>query len=375
MASTDPARFLLRVVVKALVLFALVNLAFPLGKPAAALGRISAYNILFPGRERLPYGDNPARAYNLSLFQLEAMFASHKLAGGPKPADEFRVIVIGDSSVWGFLLENEHTLSAYLNRAGITLPSGRIVRAYNLGYPVMSVTKDLLILEQALKYQPDLIVWPLTLESLPYDKQLFPPLLQHNAPAVRRLIAAYDLKLDGQSPDLIQPSFWEKTLIGQRRELADVIRLQLYGVMWAATGIDQDIPEEYTLRQENLPADDSFHDFRPPQLPAGDLAYDVLRAGTQMAGKTPILFVNEPVFISRGENSHIRYNFYYPRWAYDEYREQLAQLSRQHGWHYIDLWDAVPPEEFTNTAVHLSPQGEALLASRVGEAILEILSE
>ncbi len=54
------------------------------------------------------------------------------------------------------------------------------MRAYNLGYPVMSLTKDLLILDYAQRYQPDLIIWAVTLESFPYDKQLFPPLLQNN---------------------------------------------------------------------------------------------------------------------------------------------------------------------------------------------------
>ena len=38
------------------------------------------------------------------------------------------------------------------------------------------------------------------------------------------------------------PTFWDRTLIGARRPLADLLRLQLYGVLWAATGIDQDIP-------------------------------------------------------------------------------------------------------------------------------------
>ena len=112
-----------------------------------------------------------------------------------KPPGEYRVFLIGDSSTWGFLLPSDQTLAADLNAAGYTLSDGRQVKVYNLGYPVMSLTKDLLILSRAMQYDPDLIVWPVTLESFPYDKQLFPPLLQHNPGPVRDLITRYQFKL------------------------------------------------------------------------------------------------------------------------------------------------------------------------------------
>ena len=44
------------------------------------------------------------------------------------------------------------------------MPDGRLLRAYNLGYPVMSLTKDLLLLELAHSYTPNLVVWCVTLE-------------------------------------------------------------------------------------------------------------------------------------------------------------------------------------------------------------------
>lgn len=365
-------RFARNVLVKALLLFLAANLLFGLTAPLPFLGRISAYNHLFPGRERLPYGDDPQQAYNLSLFQLDAMFASHELAAGPKPADEFRVLLIGDSSTWGFLLQPDQTLAAEINKAGDVLQDGRTVRVYNLGYPVMSLTKDLLILSYAMRYQPDLILWPVTLESFPYDKQLFPPLLQHNAGPVRDLIQQYHLELNPQDPNLLTSSFWERTIIGSRRPLADLLRLQLYGVMWAATGIDQYIPDTYTPRMEDLPADESFHNLNPPHLIASDLAFDVLQAGVNLAGKTPVVFINEPMFISQGENSNIRYNFYYPRWAYDDYRQLLSDQSKENGWNYRDMWNTVDNSEFTNSAVHLTPRGEAQFAAQVRSVILEM---
>jgi hypothetical protein len=113
--------------------------------------------------------------------------------------------------------------------------------------------------------------------------------------------------------------------------------------MWAATGIDLELPETYTPRMEDLPADDSFHNLAPPRLDRADLAFDILQAGMDIAGETPVLLINEPMFVSQGENSDLRYNFFYPRWAYDDYRELLAGVSRENGWQYVDLWDSVPP--------------------------------
>lgn len=370
-SARSPAHFLRNVVLKAMLLFALVNVLLALVDPLPALGRISAYNVLLPGRARLPYGENPARAYNLSLFNLDAMLASHELAR-PKAADEYRVLVMGDSSVWGFLLPAEDTLSAYMNAAGQRLDDGRRVRVYNLGYPILSVTKDLLLLSRLKAYAPDLIIWMVTLESLPADKQLFPPLVQNNAAEVRALIARHGLSLDPADPSFVDPSLWDRTLLGRRRALADLLRLQLYGVPWAATGIDQDIPATFTPRMEDLPADTTFHGLTGPELRPADLALDVLAAGVAEAGDTPVIFVNEPMFVSQGENSDLRYNFFYPRWAYDGYRRLLAAEAAQRGWTYVDLWDAVPSSEYTDSAIHLTPAGSALLAQRVGDLIKEL---
>jgi hypothetical protein len=362
----------LRVLVKALVLFVLANLLFALVYPLPGLGRLSAYNVLFPGRQRLPYGDNPSRAYNVSVLNLDAMFASHELNAGDKPAGEFRVLLIGDSSTWGWLLKPADTLAAQINRAGLRMQDGRQVRAYNLGYPIMSLAKDLLIIDRAMSYQPDLVIWLVTLESFPADKQLFHPLLQHNPTAERSLIARYGLKLDPNDSQFVTPNLWDRTLVGSRRDLADLLRLQLYGVLWAATGIDQDYPAQYEPAAIDLEADNTFHDLQPPTLQTSDLAFDELQAGVQRIGKTPLLIVNEPILISNGKNSDVRYDFFYPRWAYDQYRTLIANQAQAGGWNYVDLWDLLPMQEFTNSAVHYTPTGAQTLAAQLLPRITQL---
>lgn len=368
MDQNRPPINIFRVLLKAGILFVLFNFAFVLVN-VEALGKLSLYNSVFPGRERLPFGET-RESYNLSLYNLDAMFASHVISGAEKAPDEYRVLLIGDSSVWGTLLTPEQTLAGQLNAGSITA-CNKNVRTYNLGYPTISLTKDLMLLDQALAYKPDMIVVLTTLEAMPLDKQFESPLVANNADRIRHLITNYrvaslwdQLSLNPNDPALIQPSKWDQTFVSQRRAVADLIRLQLYGALWASTGIDQVYPENYERAQMDLEASEDFHGLKTLQ---GNLALDVLDA--LMNANIPTLLVNEPMLISDGQNSAIRYNFFYPRWAYDEYRRLLAERAAQNGWNYLDLWDLAPADQFTNSAIHLTPLGESLLAGEIAEAI------
>lgn len=357
--------FALRVVIKATILFILFNLIFAILQPLDALGSMSVP----VGRERLPYGEDD-RAYNLSLNNLPAMFASHAVTQ-PKAEDEFRVLLIGDSANWGILLKPEETLAGYINAEDYQTDDGRTVKAYNIGHPIMSLTKDLMLLDYAMQYEPDMILWLTTLESFNRGEQLDPPILLNNAQRVKDLIDRYSLNLDSDNAKWVEPTFLDLTIVGQRREIADWIRLQMFNVMWTLTGVDQYYPDEYSLRSEDFEEDLSWHEFdEPTDLTTDDLAFDVIEAGIERAGEVPVLLVNEPMFISDGENSDLRYNFWYPQWAYDQYRALYNDLADENGWHYIDLWDIVDGAEFTDSPVHLTPTGSQQLSEVVGEAII-----
>lgn len=352
---------LFAVLFKAIVLIALFNFAF-IYLNNIPFGKFSLYNSLFPGRERLPFGDHP-QAYNLNLFDLDAMLASHVLTGSPKAPDEYRVLLIGDSSVWGTLLKPEETLAGQLDAKAIPV-CGKTAHVYNLGYPYISLMQELMILDEALQYQPDMVIWLITLESLPSDKQFGSPLVANNSERVRELIAKYELNADPNDPTLIQASTWDRTFVSRRRAVANLLRLQIYGALWAATGIDQYYPESYERAQIDLEASEDFHKLKSLK---NALAWDVLDAGMSAVPKT--IIVNEPILISNGRNNDIRYNFFYPRWAYDEYRVLLNEFAAERNLPYLDLWDIAPIEEFTNSGVHLTPAGEALLADKIAPAI------
>ena len=365
--------FFARVVLKAAFLFALCNLIYMLTTPLPWISRLSAYPLTEP-RSRLPYSEQPAQSFSLTTTNLDAMFASHAVTR-PKAPDEFRVLLVGDSATWGWLLEPSETYAAHLNRADLRV-NGRRVRAYNLGYPVMSLTKDLLISDYAKKYNADLVVWLVSLESFPPSKQTFPPIVRENPAALRPLIDAYDLSIDPAALDA-PPTRWEQTLVGQRQPLADWARLQLYSPGWALTGRDQVIPIDYEPTRSDFPDENvlTFEDYtEPTTLTRDDLAFDVLAAGIQNTN-APVILVNEPIFISDGQNSDLRYNSLYPRWAYDQYRDLLAGVANENGWFYADLWDTIPPDEFTDSPVHLTPAGAQQLAAQLEILIADITEE
>jgi hypothetical protein len=263
--------------------------------------------------------------------------------------------------VWGTLLTPEQTLAGQLNARTIKA-CGRNVRVYNLGYPYISLAQELLILDRALQYHPDMVIWLTTLESLPKEKQLGSPLVANNPERIREIIAKYKLNLDPDDPALRYPTNWDETFVNRRRHLADLLRLQINGLLWAATGIDQYYPEDYERAQIDL------DEFTPDVSLSDVLSFEILDAGMS-AANVPTLLINEPILISNGRNSDIRYNFFYPRWAYDEYRTLLAERAKQNNWNYLDTWDLVPMQEFTNSGVHMTPYGESLLATQVAQQI------
>ena len=350
---------ILSILLRTLVILAVLTGLWQWMQPLKLLNRVSLYNHVFPGRERLPFGESPRTAYNFSIGSLDAAFASHRIHGaGAKDPQTLRVVTIGDSSSWGTLLRPEETLCGQLD--GRTLSDGRTVVCYNLAYPTLSLAKDFLLLNRAMNYEPDLILWPMTLESFPKDKQTDNALLQANRGEYRQLFP------DTESADpsgAAGTSLWE-----QRREAADWLRLQLYGLMWAGTGIDQDYPEDYPAPQVDLEADNTYHGTEGA-LPDSELSWDILEAGMVRVGNVPVLLINEPMLISNGENSEIRYNYYYPREAYDSWHESLTSRAAEAGWNLLDFWNVLEIGDFTNSAIHYNAGAASMLSDRVFEWI------
>jgi hypothetical protein len=359
-SNNTSLKFVRNVVIKAAILFVLFNIIYYLAQPLSLLDHVSVYNTLVPGRVRLPFSEYPDQSYNLMIANLDQMLTSHEIAQ-PKAPDEFRVVMLGDSSVWGYLLQPDQTQSACLNREGLILPNGKKVKVYNLGYPTLTVMKDYLILRHALAYQPDLVIWPVTLASLYPSDQLDFQIIREQIDEVAALQAQHHFVLY-QWP-LPAPTWADHTFFGQRRTLADWLRYQLYGLGWAATGIDHVIPKFIAPHATTFAPDSNLltvsmmHLSEQGKISAQDLSFDIVNAAIKelQARKIPLLLINEPMYRS---DDPIRWNKYYPRWGYDSYRDAFKQTYLDEsftGVRALDLWDRAANDQFTDTDFHLTP--------------------
>lgn len=363
----------LRLLAKSLLLFLIGNLIFASTNPP--VGRFSIFNHLIPGRLRFPAQTSSVDRFNngdLTFEDLDAMFASHVVSTGKKPPNEYRVIFLGDSSIWGYTVQPSQILTEQINRLHLVTCDGRRIRAYDFAYPLPSYVRDLLILEKAVSYQPDLIVWPITLlsfQSRGADKSF----LRYQADRTLDLVQNYGVKVEA-ARFLHRSTFWERTIVGQRSRLRVVLTEQLYGLLWAATGEDSEIHAGSGVSEDVQNPEPNYYSFQSVEDMNGFVAsldFSPLTVGSRMAGNTPILVFNEPIFRARGANSSVRYNKYYPRWAYDEYRIRLNSWMAKRGWNYTDLWDSIGNSEFTESPLHLTPAGERQLAGYLAPEILK----
>lgn len=358
-----------RIIIKTILILFIINFGW-IYLSRLPIGDVSLYNLMFDGRYRLPFGENPKRSYNLSLYNLDAMFASHEINKKQVDIEDIHVVLIGDSSIWGFLQKPDNTLSGLLNKR--FLEDDRKIVFHNLGYPSISILKDLMVIDRALEYNPDLILWFITLEALPIEKQLEIPIIKNNTRIVNSIIEKYELS----EISLVEEKLIDNTLWNQRRNISDLLNLQLFGILWDATGIDQEYPETYNPAQRDFTEPiEQYYTVKPDDKLEDFLTLEIIKNGVEKNKGIDFILINEPILISEGVNSSVQYNYYYPRWAYDQYRLIMKEFTRKNNIKYYDLWDLIPESEFTNSAIHFSEGAENILADKITLVIEEYIGQ
>ncbi|HPP64160.1 MAG: hypothetical protein LC138_07235 [Anaerolineales bacterium] len=368
------------VLLKGGLLFVAVNLLFALPW-SQQLGRWTLYNRLVPGLPRFS-----------GTTDLDALFSTHAVAA-EKQADEFRVFLMGDSATWGFLLDYRDTLAYRLDTAGLQTCSGKRLRVYNLASPSPSALKDLILMERAMAYQPDLFVWFVTLKSFtdfnkrgaidqpfPYGitevgEQIAFPLVLNNLDEVSSLIDKYHIQYP--LPRVATNRVWDKTLLGQRSHLADLLDVQLSSLQWGATLLNsgtslRDPGWDKPISEKPIKADLAFRELKSPVDISQHMRLDIFNAALKAQGYPPIMVVNNPMYVTDKPVKRIRYNEVYPRWAYDQYRKLMLDRSQKNGWAYLDLWDIVPSEHFSNSSFHRDAVGDEIVAKNIAPVILQM---
>ncbi len=341
----------------------LVLLQWMLLGAVPGMQRESIYGILGLKRERLPLSTVSPFDNALDVGTLGSMFASHVISNSKAP-DEFRVLVLGDSTTWGLQLRADEVLPGQFNQLGLTCGKKRL-RFYNLSFPRPSATKDLLILDQALATKPDAIMWFVTWYTLSPKTRVDHWLIEQNPGAYRRLGTRFDFL-----PRDYKPLTWAERVFAGDSAVFRTIRYQLYAPVQMATERDNIAGPPHVPATE-LSADESFEGLKPPTLKPNRVSIDQVADFMELATGTPVLLVNEPIQIMQGmANSDVRYNSYYPRWVYDQYRSTVAEAASANGWNYLDVWDLFPEQSFADTPLHLKPEAHRELAEYLAPQVL-----
>jgi len=329
-----------RIVLKSLVLFigfnllltSFPNLSYFMFKPFLPKLRKFPIDIVY-------YDSQARHGFGVqNVFDVNVLFNTHIISQEKKRGYQYRIIFIGDSTI------RDSRIYPILNQQGC---AGKNLQAYDLGYYSTSATKDLMILQEAMKYSPDLVVWSLTSDTLSNEPKVFA--LANSADLVS-LINTYDLSVTADQ---------SYTSVASLFHGADEILLQTrlvinYEVLFPAFGNTQKVIQI------------GLHDVRTDNTEEGTNVgnganlYSALAAAQSMVGSTPLIVINEP-----------RPSSVVTQPDYLEYRQKMLNLARGKRWSFLDLWNLVPDQDFLDT-IHRTAGGETLFDKATVPAILDI---
>jgi lysophospholipase L1-like esterase len=91
----------------------------------------------------------------------------------PKPANTYRILVLGDSFTWGIGLTLEETLPKQLEKRLIGASVNKNIEVINASIPGFNTVQELLLLkEKGLKYDPDMVLLIYNLNDIEFLPQL-----------------------------------------------------------------------------------------------------------------------------------------------------------------------------------------------------------
>lgn len=347
-----------RALIKGVALLLIFDALFIALRPFDALQPLSLYGSLLPYRTRiiLPVGGDQSN----QLMPLETLLRAHEI-NRPKAQDEYRVIVLGDSGINGWGNDDSHTVSGLLSASGYSIGSKRL-KAYNLAFVGPSEMRDLVIADAALDYEPDMVI---AFVDLPGFQNIYPhQLIELNQARMVRLTARFGLTdINARTYTHADDTWWQQSIFVERGAIYRWLRFQSMSLQTYQTGaVKQIAPNEPIPAQPAMRADDPL--FTPMPNPA----WRSLIALRDLAG-LPTLIVNEPILIMPG--STVNYNALYGREVYDQYRSVLHTFCMSNKLWCLDIWNALSPNDFTDSPLHHTDSGNAVIAQAVLKALHE----
>ena len=374
---TSP-RQMLRVFLKALALLIVFDvLQMALGL-SSALDHWSIYRDLTPPTMRLGLANQIG---DPAWWRLNVLLDAHEIAQ-PKAPDEYRVVFLGDSSTFCLYCRAGEAIPKDLTDLGVTI-DGKHVRGYNLAYPGPDWLKDVLILKHALQYQPDAIVWLVTAKGSSDQPTPAEPdahlITRLNAAELPDLQRRYSFHVWEMAQFANADAWYQSSLLAQGGRIRDWLILMARTLHQAVINPGRDLTREYLLpgppvTQQPIKFPAEITSELPGYGTLPNSRWDLLLTGQRMAQEAgvPLLLVNEPIYIASGPHSDVNYNSDYERAVYDRFRSAMNMFTQDHQLSYLDLWNHLPPGEFSNTALHYNLQGNTHIAQEIAAKLQQL---
>lgn len=315
------------------------------------------------------------------VLWLDLLLRQHEVCWRePAQPEEIRIFAIGNSAIYGFPWPSDLSSIGFVN---VAFEQQEIpAHVFNLGLMFTYQTKEAMVLSEALRYEPDFIVYGVTLDDLahlaPYPYLPVATFFDANSRTVDRLASnppptfeePFRLYRDAQSKDVRPYASWIEF-----REMGTFARLAVEQTAKA-------------LRKKMFP------DFREkiPKIRRGSRRYrcrDVLPSFeekyanwrewsmleylAQLRTETgvEVLVVNWPV---AHEPRGACYNARYPTAAFDEYVDWMEKKAGELELDYLDLHDLLGRREFVDS-VHPTVRGQRKVAKHLEAEIITLLEK
>jgi hypothetical protein len=343
-----------------------------LGKPGGDEARVCLPPV-FDGGQRMH------QLEAVDVFWLELLLRQHEVCWRrPDHPDEQRIFLLGSSSVFGFPLPVNQTFAASINRDFDE--SGGSAHIYNLAMNFPYQLRDAMILDQALSYRPDLILYPLTLAELEHSAPILWPAL------TRFFSSNYDTGLElleQRPPGLLEPlEGYRKVFEARDTSWGPWSRLREIG------GFTRVMAGEHALR---------YAAFLSGQAPApasvdGDLSYDCAEVKLLAARHwwkweqwnvlaylewirertgVEVAVVHWPLSHNpRGDC----YNARFTNRLVMDFESWIHREARSRGIPLLDLRESLPNRSFFDT-IHLNEQGHRLIAPRIQSFAMSVMED
>lgn len=292
-------------------------------------------------------------------------------------ADEQRVFVVGNSGIFGFPHPVEKSVAGRLNvRFAEREPPAHF---FNLGMEYTFSLKEALILRRAAAYEPDLVIYGLTLDDLnTLVPLLYAPsgrFMRTNArdvgtlavqepPGLADPFARYDDYLRKKAP----PALWsELRSAGSFLRVAAKVHAQQLLARAGVLGDAEPLPpgrrtDDYDCAKIAETFERRFGGWQEWNV----VAYvDWIR---QQTG-SEVLIVNWP--IAREPRDRC-YNARYTRASLLEFNRWLERETGRHGIPYVDLHDLLPAQSFLDS-IHPNINGQKKIADALVAPVTALL--